>query len=91
MIDNYFVTFLLSFVCFLLVLLYFRMRRNDPTPVPSHPSPSPSPTPEPSPSPTPSSVIGGCKGTKYGCCPDSKTACVNEKCDVCPMGAGKKK
>jgi len=26
--------------------------------------------------------IGGCRGTRYGCCPDSRTAC-NEDCSNC--------
>ena len=31
------------------------------------------PGPKPSPSPTPSPLIGGCAGTRYGCCPDGRT------------------
>ena len=27
-------------------------------------------------------LIGGCRGTRYGCCPDSRTAC-NEDCSNC--------
>ena len=27
-------------------------------------------------------VVGGCKGTEYGCCPDSRTAC-NRNCSNC--------
>lgn len=38
-----------------------------PTPVPPPPTPTPSP-----PKPTPQ-VIGGCAGTRYGCCPNSST------------------
>ena len=26
--------------------------------------------------------VGGCKGTEYGCCPDSRTAC-NRNCSNC--------
>ena len=29
-----------------------------------------------------SRLIGGCRGTRYGCCPDSRTAC-NEDCSNC--------
>ena len=43
---------------------------------PSPPSPKPKPTPQPS---EPS--VGGCKGTRYGCCPDEVTPCADEKCD----------
>ena len=27
-------------------------------------------------------LIGGCRGTRYGCCPDSRTAC-NKDCSNC--------
>jgi len=27
-------------------------------------------------------LIGGCRGTRYGCCPDRRTAC-NEDCSNC--------
>jgi len=27
--------------------------------------------------------IGGCKGTRYGCCPNSRRACANRKCSNC--------
>ncbi len=37
----------------------------------------------PGPRPRPKSrLIGGCRGTRYGCCPDSRTAC-NEDCSNC--------
>lgn len=37
----------------------------------------------PRPRPRPRSrLIGGCRGTRYGCCPDSRTAC-NEDCSNC--------
>ena len=29
-----------------------------------------------------SRLIGGCRGTRYGCCPDSRTAC-NKDCSNC--------
>ena len=35
------------------------------------------PIPPPVPIPTPSSLIGGCAGTRYGCCPNGRTARVN--------------
>ena len=28
-------------------------------------------------------VIGGCAGTRYGCCPDSRKACRDRKCSNC--------
>ena len=28
-------------------------------------------------------VIGGCAGTRYGCCPNSSQACVNKRCSNC--------
>ena len=37
----------------------------------------------PGPRPRPRSrLIGGCRGTRYGCCPDSRTACNND-CSNC--------
>tara|TARA_X000000368_G_scaffold377621_1_gene331420 strand:- start:685 stop:873 length:189 start_codon:yes stop_codon:yes gene_type:complete len=28
-------------------------------------------------------IIGGCSGTRYGCCRNSKKACRNRKCSNC--------
>ena len=39
-----------------------------PTPTPNIP-----PNPVPGPSPPPKKPIGGCAGTRYGCCPDNNT------------------
>ena len=37
----------------------------------------------PGPRPRPRSrLIGGCRGTRYGCCPDRRTAC-NKHCSNC--------
>lgn len=37
----------------------------------------------PGPRPIPKSrLIGGCRGTRYGCCPDGRTSC-NEDCSNC--------
>lgn len=36
--------------------------------------PEPSPRPRPRPYPVPVPVVGGCAGTRYGCCPDGTTA-----------------
>ena len=33
----------------------------------------PPPNPIPGPSPPPKKTIGGCAGTRYGCCPDNNT------------------
>jgi hypothetical protein len=33
--------------------------------------------PIPVPVPTPSKLIGGCAGTRYGCCPNGQTARMN--------------
>lgn len=33
--------------------------------------------PIPIPVPTPSKLIGGCAGTRYGCCPNGQTARMN--------------
>ena len=47
-----------------------------PTPnIPLNPvlPPNPLPGPVPGPSPPPKKPIGGCAGTRYGCCPDNNT------------------
>ena len=47
-----------------------------PTPnIPPNPvlPPNPLPGPVPGPSPPPKKPIGGCAGTRYGCCPDNNT------------------
>jgi len=40
--------------------------------------PTPNPKPNPTPSPTPKKLIGGCEGTRYGCCPYSEIPKLNE-------------
>ena len=37
------------------------------------PTPNIPPNPVPGPSPPPKKQIGGCAGTRYGCCPDNNT------------------
>jgi hypothetical protein len=37
----------------------------------------PIPVPVPVPTPSHSTLIGGCAGTRYGCCPNGRTARVN--------------
>ena len=48
-------------------------------------SPSPTPTPSPQPEPEPASpdMIGGCKGTRYGCCPNGITPRINYRGSNC--------
>ena len=54
-----------------------------PFPGPPGPRPGPRPgPPPPHPRPHPN-LIGGCKGTRYGCCPDSRKACSDEDCSNC--------
>lgn len=84
--DKMFSVFLLSFATLLLVLLYIRSR-SAPFPPSPRPEPQPSPNPEPSPSPDPS-MVGGCKGTRYGCCLDGKVACVDKSCSNCKGTGG---
>lgn len=52
------------------------------------PIPIPIPIPEPKPKPTPKSdkKIGGCEGTRYGCCPYSEIPKLNEIGSNCPVG-----
>lgn len=39
--------------------------------------PQPVPVPVPVPVPSPSPLIGGCAGTRYGCCPNGSTPKMN--------------
>lgn len=50
--------------------------------------PIPTTMPEPKPKPTPKSdkKIGGCEGTRYGCCPYSEIPKLNEIGSNCPVG-----
>ena len=41
------------------------------------PTPAP-PQPTPQPKPKPNQLIGGCEGTRYGCCPYSEIPKLNE-------------
>jgi hypothetical protein len=47
-------------------------------PVPGYP-----PTPQPAPSPNPPKPIGGCAGTRYGCCPNNYTPKTNAQGTNC--------
>jgi hypothetical protein len=53
-----------------------------PKPVPV-PVPVPKPIPVPAPEPLPKKPIGGCSGTRYGCCPDNYTPKVDEQGSNC--------
>jgi len=55
-----------------------------PTPSPSPPPPPPpQPIPTPPPPPPPVKPIGGCSGTRYGCCPNNITAKVDSQGSNC--------
>ena len=54
------------------------------TPVPP-PSPYVPPPPQPIPAPIPKKPIGGCAGTRYGCCPDNYTPKINFQGSNCPQ------
>jgi len=49
----------------------------------SRPGPGPGPKPKPTPKPTPAPLIGGCAGTRYGCCPDGRTPRANYRGTNC--------
>ena len=48
-----------------------------PYPIPPHPPLPPNPNPQP--------VVGGCAGTRYGCCPDNVTAKNDNMGGACPL------
>ena len=50
------------------------------------PNIQPTPTPIPNPRPNPKKLIGGCEGTRYGCCPYSEIPKLNEIGSNCPVG-----
>jgi hypothetical protein len=53
-------------------------------PVPGYPiTPTPIPPPPPGPGPAPPKPIGGCAGTRYGCCPNSLTPKINQQGSNC--------
>jgi len=43
----------------------------------------PTPIPQPAPSPSPPKPIGGCAGTRYGCCPNNYTPKINQQGSNC--------
>jgi hypothetical protein len=49
-------------------------------PVPGYPPPLP---PQPAPAPNPPKPIGGCSGTRYGCCPNNSTPKINPQGSNC--------
>jgi len=61
-----------------------------PPPQPLPPRPHPIyPVPRPQPQPEPGHPIGGCAGTRYGCCPNNITAKIDEigsNCIIKPIG-----
>lgn len=57
-------------------------------PIPGYPPyvPPPAPTPPPpGPGPAPPKPIGGCAGTRYGCCPNNQTPKVNPQGSNCVL------
>lgn len=49
-----------------------------------YPTPPPQPTPpQPGPGPTPPKPIGGCSGTRFGCCPNNQTPKINQQGSNC--------
>jgi len=45
----------------------------------------PPPPPPPGPGPMPPKPIGGCAGTRYGCCPNNQTAKINPQGSNCVL------
>jgi hypothetical protein len=61
-------------------------------PYPGYPIvPTPIPPPPPGPGPIPPKPIGGCAGTRYGCCPNNYTPKIDQQgsnCNLNPMPGG---
>ena len=51
------------------------------------PTPLPTPPPPPGPGPTPPKPIGGCSGTRYGCCPNNSTPKIDDKGSNCILNS----
>ena len=56
---------------------YYPNRPNYPPP------PQPVPPPPPGPGPLPPKPIGGCAGTRYGCCPNNQTPKIDQQGSNC--------
>ena len=52
-------------------------------PRPPYPTPQPNPEPIPGPGPKPPKSIGGCAGTRYGCCPNNSNAKIDTQGSNC--------
>ena len=63
--------FLILILALVVAILYTVLDKSKPEPVP----PKPKPTPKPN-----QPVIGGCKGTQFGWCPDEVTPCPDKDC-----------
>ena len=48
-----------------------------------YPTSQPPPPPPPGPGPNPPKPIGGCAGTRYGCCPNNQTPKINQQGSNC--------
>jgi len=67
------IVILVIILLFMLLGTHVTIIHNEPGP----PAPTPVPTPVPVPIPVVKPVIGGCAGTRYGCCPNGITARAN--------------
>ena len=65
-----------SLIIFLVVFLLILALLTHITIINTHPV-KPIPVPVPVPTPSHSTLIGGCAGTRYGCCPNGTTARIN--------------
>jgi hypothetical protein len=52
-------------------------------PGPGYKPTPPPPPPPPGPGPAPPKPIGGCAGTRYGCCPNNQTPKINQQGSNC--------
>jgi len=66
-------------IVILVIILLFMLLGTHITIIHNEPGPPPAPSPVPVPVPVPvlKPVIGGCAGTRYGCCPNGITARAN--------------
>jgi hypothetical protein len=67
-------------IVFLVIILIIMVFITHITIINTHPI---RPVPVPIPTPAPSKLIGGCSGTQYGCCPNGRTARVDQNGSNC--------
>ena len=78
--NTQFIIILLILIAVLLIIRIIKIKYYPSNINPGIPNPSP-----------PKHLIGGCGGTRFGCCPSSNIACSDINCSNCESNLGKEK